>query len=99
MKRGFKTVKPLGGPRDRRHGTIGAYAYWGCRCEKCLDANLVANREMRANRMANLRPGDHGKAATYAYGCRCEPCREANRHRPRRAKRLDLPEVDFSALA
>lgn len=106
MKRGFKSLKPLGGPRDPRHGTMTGYAYWGCRCEKCTEANRVTGIENRAQKLVNLKPEDHGKAATYLVGCRCDACKQAYRvaHREkvnrRQAWKLKkLEEVDLSALA
>lgn len=101
MKSGFKTIKPLGGPRDRRHGTIGGYAYWGCRCDKCSAANLEAGRRNRAEKMANLRPEDHGKAYTYNAGCRCPECKQAGylAKAHNRRKVVKGPVVELSSLA
>lgn len=61
--------KPLGGPRDRRHGSISAYLYWNCRCEKCRTA--YSEQRLRAVERGNV--VTHG---TYGYtlGCRCEKC-------------------------
>lgn len=101
MKRGFKTIRPIGGARDPRHGTIGGYAYWGCRCIKCLDANREVGRQNLARRRADMRPEHHGKVYTYNAGCRCELCVQANRvtNARNRHSAVRRPAVDLGSLA
>lgn len=37
--------RPLLSDDDPRHGTITAYLYWGCRCERCMKSNRDRQRE------------------------------------------------------
>lgn len=107
MNKFGKKLKPLGGPRDPRHGTVNAYVYWGCRCEKCTDANREYGAELRAATMANLSDEDHGKLSVYNAGCRCEKCKDALRATlPKRRNRYHdsqkikaLKKVNLSELA
>jgi hypothetical protein len=39
-------------PDDPRHGTVGAYKNWRCRCSDCLVAGSEANRRSRERRAA-----------------------------------------------
>lgn len=69
---------------DPRHGTVGAYSNWKCRCERCTEAWLANERRLKHNRIKrsqvkkaklNLK---HGMPWTYSnWRCRCEACRMA----------------------
>lgn len=74
MRRARNAVKPLGGPRDPRHGTIAGYGYWGCRCGRCRAAATAKARDLRENGEVT----NHNRWG-YDRGCRCEVCREAKR--------------------
>jgi hypothetical protein len=69
MRTAFKAQKPLGGPRDPRHGKYTTYKYWACRCERCREANTEYHREQRASSPVT----NHGRAG-YDKGCRCDTC-------------------------
>jgi hypothetical protein len=73
---------------ERWHGTLGGYTNHHCRCDRCLEAHRVYQREQSwrsgrrrpmADYLAELPPRTHGIRATYTKGCRCEPCRQAER--------------------
>jgi hypothetical protein len=53
-----------------RHGTLGGYDHYGCRCGECSEAERAWRRAHRAGE-------PHGTPGRYQAGCRCEPCRRA----------------------
>jgi hypothetical protein len=74
-------------PSEARHGTVGEYTNWGCRCDPCRDVYNSYERARRHARASRPVPADveHGTYATYInYGCRCDRCRAANAEASRR---------------
>jgi len=65
-------------PGDHRHGTVNGYTNYGCRCERCSEANSdYQNPKAKARREAGLEEGDprHGSDNGYTnYNCRCDLC-------------------------
>lgn len=70
----------LTNPDDPRHGTINAYGYHGCRCDRCKAANTEAQQEARDRRqLAEVPPEVHGTENGYSnYRCRCDRCKAAH---------------------
>lgn len=63
-----------------RHGLVGSYVTYGCRCEECTEANRVRQKRLRKNRAGTLAPDDprHGRYTTYSnWSCRCAECSRA----------------------
>ena len=63
------------------HGKLSTYAYQGCRCVACRQANADYHRKARGRRMERLAGADvqHGTASTYRnWGCRCDACSAAH---------------------
>ncbi len=79
-------------PDSARHGMVGTYTNYKCRCEPCIAAHSEACRQSKQRRVAELRVGlEHGTISTYNnYDCRCAACRAAMadyyRERRRRKK-------------
>lgn len=71
-------------PDDPRHGTANGYGNLRCRCDRCREANRVAQAEyMKRVRAEGRIPGKHGTNTAYARGCRCDLCREAHSRQSR----------------
>ena len=64
---------PLRTKKDPRHGTLQAYRYWGCRCQKCRVYYSEYQREVREKAEIYT----HGTTNSYQLGCRCTKCRRA----------------------
>jgi len=71
MRKATKSVKPLGGVRDPRHGTAGGFGYWGCTCGKCRQAARDAQKFYR-----NQPVTSHGVTGA-RRGCECDICTTA----------------------
>lgn len=86
-------------PRDHRHGTIGGYSNWDCRCDRCTKAHSAYHKAyvLKTGRVkrtieeirANPRWKHGGKYSYYDKKCRCEKCMDwmRNDKRRQRAKR------------
>jgi hypothetical protein len=72
-----------------RHGRPSTYQYYGCRCERCTQANTAMQQSYRA-RVVVPRPAREPKhgAACAKRGCHCEIGRAAARERQRRSRAL-----------
>jgi hypothetical protein len=70
----------LTNPDDPRHGTVNAYTYHGCRCDRCKEANREATAAARDRRQkAGVPPEAHGTVNAYSnYRCRCAECTVAH---------------------
>ena len=70
---------------DKRHGTLAGYNHFGCRCDKCKEANVADGMRRRKAREAKGLPADDERHGTYNayinYGCRCDHCKLAARDR------------------
>jgi len=76
---------------DSRHGTYTGYQNWGCRCERCRQANTDYYRVQRHIRGVHrprseeaalrheqaLARNLHGTPQRYWIGCRCRSCKTA----------------------
>lgn len=69
-KRLGKPVRPLGGPRDPRHGTRSGFDYWNCPCQKCRAAANEYLKQWRESSEVTV----HDRNG-YDRGCRCEVCK------------------------
>lgn len=76
----------LTNPDDPRHGTINAYSYHGCRCDRCKAAqkeSVAAARDRRQN--GEIPEHVHGTENGYSnYRCRCDRCKDAHAEVARR---------------
>ena len=65
---------------DPRHGKRYVYVHYGCRCQKCREANSAGCRvaaDKREETPFHLIP--HGQNGYTNYGCRCTECRTAQK--------------------
>jgi hypothetical protein len=83
MRKATKTIKPLKGASDPRHGTPSGYSYWGCRCGKCRAASTEAARQGRKNAVVK----NHGRGG-YDLGCRCGECHSGKRKSENERRKL-----------
>jgi hypothetical protein len=98
MNRGLTDPPPIDSRDSQRpivHGSMGAYARYGCRCVHCTLANTVRMREYRGG--GERRTAQHGSRAKYVAGCRCEPCTRANREYQRVYMRLWRQGISMTA--
>jgi len=68
--------------KQLRHGTMYAYAAYGCRCDACRRANTQSAAKYRAAKRALPLDENVQHGTTNGYDlrrCRCEKCREAHR--------------------
>jgi hypothetical protein len=72
-----------------RHGRPSTYQYYGCRCERCTQANTAMQQGYRSRTALPKAPRElkHG-AACAKRGCHCELGRAAARERQRRSRAL-----------
>lgn len=60
---------------ESKHGTRYGYAYYGCKCEPCREANADHSETYRKTEHPNHIPR-HGTTSEYAnYNCRCRDCK------------------------
>jgi hypothetical protein len=61
-----------------KHGKRGTYVR-GCRCDACLEAARLYQRELRKRLTKRGAPNQHGTSSAYTHhGCRCDVCRDAH---------------------
>lgn len=106
MRFGTNKCRPLGGPRDPRHGTPGGYSYHGCRCDVCRIAHAERQRVRSRELVASAGREEHGTSRLYHAGCRCTSCTEwgvlegkIGGTAKKRSKTRAKAKVDLSALA
>jgi hypothetical protein len=94
-------------PKDPRHGTVGGYTYWGCRCTPCCTAIKESVAKRKAKKRAAMSESDHGHWGYRNAGCRCDVCKKGNAdvnkerwsaYRVRRGKGK-IPKADLGKLA
>lgn len=85
--------------RPIKHGTVNGYTRRKCRCEACVDAWRISQREGMQRFREHMRETEryremaHGLTYTYNVGCRCDACRAANAEYTR-ARRRRIREAE-----
>lgn len=62
------------GMPEEMHGMYGTYNNWGCRCDKCKEANRIVHAKIKSRNAKS-----HGLSGYFNYGCRCDTCNDAAR--------------------